>query len=160
MSALTLNDVAVAGRLAPQMGAHYLERHNGGRGVLMGGAPGVRILGKDPVTEAEVTVRDGRFGPYIQLGEGEMGGVWHRRAQALASEVVELVHQRRVAGVGVRGCHVLDPVPCPEAILVTEGAEAAFGGDSGAGQNNDIHAIPLCARHSVSTARIAALGRP
>ncbi|MDP3258520.1 type I DNA topoisomerase [Bosea sp. (in: a-proteobacteria)] len=35
------------------------------------GAPGVRILGKDPVTEAEVTVRDGRFGPYIQLGEGE-----------------------------------------------------------------------------------------
>jgi alanine dehydrogenase len=32
----------VAGRLAPQMGAHYLEAHNGGRGVLMGGAPGVR----------------------------------------------------------------------------------------------------------------------
>ena len=32
----------VAGRLAPQMGAHYLERHNGGRGVLLGGAPGVR----------------------------------------------------------------------------------------------------------------------
>ena len=32
----------VAGRLAPQVGAHYLERHNGGRGVLLGGAPGVR----------------------------------------------------------------------------------------------------------------------
>jgi alanine dehydrogenase len=32
----------VAGRLAPQMGAQFLERHNGGRGVLMGGAPGVR----------------------------------------------------------------------------------------------------------------------
>jgi len=32
----------VAGRLAPQMGAHHLERHHGGRGVLMGGAPGVR----------------------------------------------------------------------------------------------------------------------
>jgi alanine dehydrogenase len=32
----------VAGRLAPQMGAHFLERHQGGRGVLMGGAPGVR----------------------------------------------------------------------------------------------------------------------
>jgi alanine dehydrogenase len=32
----------VAGRLAPQMGAHYIERHNGGRGVLMGGAPGVQ----------------------------------------------------------------------------------------------------------------------
>lgn len=32
----------IAGRLAPQMGAHFLESHNGGRGVLMGGAPGVR----------------------------------------------------------------------------------------------------------------------
>ncbi|MEX0847525.1 MAG: FAD-dependent oxidoreductase, partial [Ilumatobacteraceae bacterium] len=31
-----------AGRLAPQIGAHYLERHMGGRGVLMGGAPGVQ----------------------------------------------------------------------------------------------------------------------
>ena len=32
----------VAGRMAPQIGAHYLEHHNGGRGVLFGGAPGVR----------------------------------------------------------------------------------------------------------------------
>lgn len=32
----------VAGRLAPQMGARFLERHNGGRGVLMGGVPGVK----------------------------------------------------------------------------------------------------------------------
>ena len=32
----------VAGRLAPQVGAHFLERAPGGRGVLMGGAPGVR----------------------------------------------------------------------------------------------------------------------
>ncbi|UZF93277.1 type I DNA topoisomerase [Bosea sp. NBC_00550] len=35
------------------------------------GTPGVRILGTDPVTSLEVTMRDGRFGPYIQLGEGE-----------------------------------------------------------------------------------------
>jgi alanine dehydrogenase len=32
----------VAGRMAPQVGAHFLERAQGGRGVLMGGAPGVR----------------------------------------------------------------------------------------------------------------------
>ncbi len=31
----------VAGRMASQMAAHYLERHKGGRGVLMGGIPGV-----------------------------------------------------------------------------------------------------------------------
>jgi alanine dehydrogenase len=32
----------VAGRMAPQVGSHFLERANGGRGVLLGGAPGVR----------------------------------------------------------------------------------------------------------------------
>ena len=32
----------VAGRMAPQAGAHFLERAQGGRGVLLGGASGVR----------------------------------------------------------------------------------------------------------------------
>src|SRR4029079_17628781 len=32
----------VAGHMAAQIGAHYLERENVGRGVLLGGAPGVR----------------------------------------------------------------------------------------------------------------------
>jgi alanine dehydrogenase len=32
----------VAGRMAPQIGAHWLESVHGGRGVLLGGAPGVR----------------------------------------------------------------------------------------------------------------------
>jgi alanine dehydrogenase len=31
----------VAGRMAPQIGAHWLERAHGGRGILLGGAPGV-----------------------------------------------------------------------------------------------------------------------
>jgi len=31
----------VAGRMAPHVGAHYLEKENGGRGVLLGGVPGV-----------------------------------------------------------------------------------------------------------------------
>ncbi|WP_420453426.1 alanine dehydrogenase [Ilumatobacter sp.] len=63
----------VAGRLAPQMGAHFLERHTGGRGVLMGGVPGVSpakvvVIGAGNVgwssaviaagMEAEVTVLD------------------------------------------------------------------------------------------------------
>ena len=33
--------------------------------------PGQRSLGNDPASGLEVTVRDGRFGAYIQLGEGE-----------------------------------------------------------------------------------------
>jgi alanine dehydrogenase len=32
----------VAGRMSVQVGAHYLERHEGGRGKLLGGIPGVR----------------------------------------------------------------------------------------------------------------------
>ncbi|HEY5662544.1 MAG TPA: alanine dehydrogenase [Ilumatobacter sp.] len=60
----------VAGRLAPQMGAHCLERHNGGRGVLLGGAPGVR--------PAKVVV----------LGAGNVG--WHAAwiAAGMEAEVV------------------------------------------------------------------------
>ncbi|PSO66104.1 MAG: alanine dehydrogenase [Cyanobacteria bacterium SW_10_48_33] len=38
-----LNPMSViAGRLSVQFGAHYLERQQGGRGVLLGGFPGVR----------------------------------------------------------------------------------------------------------------------
>jgi DNA topoisomerase-1 len=36
-----------------------------------GGQPGVRVLGDDPQTGLQVTVRDGRFGPFVQLGEEE-----------------------------------------------------------------------------------------
>ena len=32
----------VAGRMAPQVGAHFLERAHGGRGVLLAGVPGVK----------------------------------------------------------------------------------------------------------------------
>ena len=32
---------------------------------------GPKVLGIDPETGEEVTLRDGRFGPYVQLGEGE-----------------------------------------------------------------------------------------
>jgi len=33
------------------------------------GAEGVKTLGSDPATGQEVTLRNGRFGPYVQLGE-------------------------------------------------------------------------------------------
>jgi alanine dehydrogenase len=78
----------VAGRMSIQIGAHYLERHNGGRGVLLGGAPGVRparvvVLGAGNVgwnaawmaagLEAEIDLLDRnvdrlRFIDQIQMG--------------------------------------------------------------------------------------------
>ena len=62
----------VAGRMATQIGAHYLERENGGRGVLLGGAPGVR--------PARVVV----------LGAGNVG--WNAAwiAQGMEAEVILL----------------------------------------------------------------------
>ncbi len=34
---------------------------------------GTKVLGEDPATGLEVTLRSGRFGPYVQLGEGVEG---------------------------------------------------------------------------------------
>jgi DNA topoisomerase-1 len=36
-----------------------------------GDRPGVRVLGEDPATGEEVTLRNGRFGEYVQQGEGD-----------------------------------------------------------------------------------------
>jgi DNA topoisomerase I len=36
-----------------------------------GDRPGVRVLGQDPSTGEEISLRNGRFGEYIQQGEGE-----------------------------------------------------------------------------------------
>ena len=35
------NSMQVAGRMAVQAGAHFLEKAHGGRGILLGGIPGV-----------------------------------------------------------------------------------------------------------------------
>lgn len=54
----------VAGRLAPQIGAQFLERQTGGRGVLLGGVPGVPaadvvILGAGVVGSHAATIARG-----------------------------------------------------------------------------------------------------
>jgi DNA topoisomerase I len=38
-----------------------------------GGAEGIKKLGEDPATGLDVTLRSGRFGPYVQLGEATDG---------------------------------------------------------------------------------------
>src|ERR671914_2435009 len=62
----------VAGRMAPQVGATFLERENGGRGVLLGGVSGVR--------PARVVV--------IGAGMAGMNAAWI--AQGMEAEVVVL----------------------------------------------------------------------
>lgn len=80
----------VAGRMATQVGAHYLEAENGGRGLLLGGVPGVR--------PARVVV----------LGAGNVGWSAAWIAQGMEAEVllldksldrlrfVDQIHQGRI----------------------------------------------------------------
>ncbi len=59
-----------------------------------GGQPGVRVLGNDPGTGLPVSLRDGRFGPFLQLGEAE-GEVKPKRSslpKGLAPASVGLEH--------------------------------------------------------------------
>ncbi|MBI3275134.1 MAG: topoisomerase DNA-binding C4 zinc finger domain-containing protein, partial [Methylocystis sp.] len=41
--------------------------------VIDGQQPGVKVLGQDPETGAEITLRNGRFGAYVQEGEASEG---------------------------------------------------------------------------------------
>jgi alanine dehydrogenase len=80
----------VAGRMSAHVGAHFLEKHNGGRGVLLGGAPGVRparvvVLGAGNVgwnaawmtagLEAEVDLLDRNVDRLRHVDQIQMGRV-------------------------------------------------------------------------------------
>ena len=69
----------VAGRLAVQVGAHYLEREAGGRGILLGGVPGV--------SPADVLVLGGGVAganaAHVALGMGATVTVVDRNLDAL-----------------------------------------------------------------------------
>jgi len=58
-------------RFTRQLGAPLAEGAEAGDGTDANGTPGTRVLGQDPKTGSEVTLRDGRFGPYVQLGDGD-----------------------------------------------------------------------------------------
>ncbi len=42
-----------------------------GNGESAGAEDGTKVLGKDPYTSEEITLRSGRFGPYVQRGDGK-----------------------------------------------------------------------------------------
>jgi alanine dehydrogenase len=82
----------IAGRLAPQVGAHYLERTHGGRGVLLGGVPGV--------PPADVVVLgggvSGTHAATIALGMGASVTVVDRSAEVLRRIAVQLPAARTI----------------------------------------------------------------
>ena len=96
----------VAGRLAPQVGAWTLQKANGGRGVLMGGVPGVGparvlVIGGGVVGThaakvaagmgADVTVLD-RSLPRLRYLDDVFGGQF-KNSYASAGNTIELAQQ-------------------------------------------------------------------
>jgi alanine dehydrogenase len=83
----------VAGRMAPHVGANYLERTNGGRGVLIGGVPGV--------PPADVLVLGGGVSgtnaALIALGMGANVTVVDRNPEALRRITAQFGPQVRTA---------------------------------------------------------------
>lgn len=70
---------AIAGKMAVQIGAHFLEREQGGRGILLGGVPGVVrghivILGSGVVGAAatQIAVGMGAAVTVISLDHGQL----------------------------------------------------------------------------------------
>jgi len=82
----------IAGRLAPQVGAHYLERTFGGRGVLLGGVPGVPP-GEVIVLGGGVS---GTHAATIALGMGATVTVVDRSAEVLRRIAVQLPAARTI----------------------------------------------------------------
>ena len=82
----------IAGRLAPQVGARYLECEEGGRGVLLGGVPGV--------PPAEVVVLgggvSGTHAAAIALGMGATVTVVDRSADVLRRIAIQLPAARTI----------------------------------------------------------------
>jgi len=96
----------VAGRLAPQVGAWTLQKANGGRGVLLGGVPGVGpakvlVIGGGVVGThaakiaagmgADVTVLD-RSIPRLRYLDDVFGGTF-KNSYASAANTIELARQ-------------------------------------------------------------------
>lgn len=83
----------IAGRLAPQIGARYLQHHEGGRGILLGGSAGVRP------------------GKVVILGCGIVGTAAARVSSGLGAEVVvvdrDLDRLRRLEEAGLGGVSTL-----------------------------------------------------
>ncbi len=81
--------------------------------ILARGAGGPRALGEDPETQLPVLVLNGRFGPFVQLGELEDGSKEKPKRASLLSgmdpdtigldEALALLSLPRVVGVGADG---------------------------------------------------------
>ena len=108
----------IAGRLTPQIGAHYLQHQSGGRGILLGGSAGVRpgrvvILGCGIVGSAaakvssglgaQVLVMDRDLDRLRRLEEADLKGVSTLAASSLGIREIVLGADLLIGAVQVVG---------------------------------------------------------
>ncbi|PPD45170.1 MAG: alanine dehydrogenase [Methylocystis sp.] len=89
----------IAGRLAPQMGARFLEKPAGGRGVLLAGAPGVPsaevlVLGAGSVGAQAATIA---FGMGASLLVADRNPEALRRLEGKLGAAVQTIYSTRTA---------------------------------------------------------------
>jgi alanine dehydrogenase len=111
---------AVAGRMAIQVGAHYLEKEAGGRGILLGGVPGVKrghvtILGSGTVGSNACDIAVGMDAEVTVLGRNikrlaELEDIYASRITTLASNQQNIEEQLEkadlvIGAVLVPGCN-------------------------------------------------------
>ncbi|RFB79870.1 alanine dehydrogenase [Methylovirgula sp. 4M-Z18] len=89
----------IAGRLAPQVGAHALEKSSGGRGILLGGVPGVPsgevlVIGAGVAGTQAATISLG-MGANVTVVDRDLETL--RRLSARFGERVHLIHSTRSA---------------------------------------------------------------
>jgi alanine dehydrogenase len=89
----------IAGRLAPQMGARFLERQEGGMGVLLSGAPGVPpaevlILGAGSVGQQAAAIAMG-MGATVLIADRNTDAL--RRLSATLGPFVRTIYSTRAA---------------------------------------------------------------
>ncbi len=158
----------VAGRMGPQVGSHFLERDHGGRGVLLGGAPGVRparvvILGAGNVgsnaawiaqgMEAEVLLLDRNLDRLRWVDQIHKGRIMTLASNRLAVERAVAEADLVIGAVLVPGGRA--PVVVTEAMVAGMRAGSVLVDcaiDQGGcieGIHETTHARPVYERHGV-----------
>jgi alanine dehydrogenase len=158
----------VAGRMGPQVGAHFLERANGGRGVLLGGAPGVRparvvVLGAGNVgwnaawiaqgMEAEVLLLDRNLDRLRWVDQIHRGRIMTLASTRLAVDRAVAEADLVIGAVLVPGGRA--PIVVTEAMVRSMRAGSVIvdcaidQGGSVEGIHETSHADPVYERHGV-----------
>ncbi len=158
----------VAGRMAPQVGSHFLEREHGGRGVLLGGAPGVRparvvVLGAGNVgwnaawiaqgMEAEVLLLDRNLDRLRWVDQIHKGRIMTLASNRLAVERAVANADLVIGAVLVPGGRA--PIVLTDAMVASMRPGAVIvdcaidQGGCVEGIHETSHAEPVYERHSV-----------